>query len=159
MSTITISTPEKLIVSENGTGQQSSPESSSKIEKLLKANISLAVWLIFLAFGGGILALYYARIGYLPDIEWKAALVYLFVGSIVGGVIGLLLIISVYLPGLIWAESIVSDRCLAFSYESPHGNQSGKEPARELCIRTIFSYLGLPFLLVLLFSHIALLAG
>ena len=159
MSTITISTPEKLIVSENGTGQQSTPESSSKIEKLLKSNISLAVWLVFLAFGGGILALYYARIGYLPDIEWKAALVYLFIGSIVGGVIGLLLIISVYLPGLIWSESIVLDRCLKFVYDSPHGKQAGKDPAQEVCIRTIFTYLGLPFFLVLLFSHIALLAG
>jgi hypothetical protein len=161
MATITISTPsEKLVVSQNGTAENKPQPASGAINKLLEANTPLAVWLIFLAIGGGILALYYARIGYLPEIEWKAALVYLFIGSVVGGVIGLLLTMSLYLPGVIWAETIVFDPCLEFSYTAPAGEQqSGKTPATEVCIRSIFRYLGVPFLLVLLLSHTALLSG
>jgi len=103
-------------VSENGTGQNKPEQASSEIDKLLIANTTLAVWLIFLAIGGGILALYYARIGYLPEIEWKAVLIYLFIGSIVGGVIGLLLTISLFIPGVLWSEFIILDSCLDFSY-------------------------------------------
>lgn len=150
---------EKSLSSQNGTAHNPPPEASSEIDNLLKANTTLAVWLIFFAIGGGMLALYYARIGYLPEIEWKAALVYLFIGSIVGGVIGLLLTISLYLPGVIWSESIVSDPYLKFFYTTPGSKRLGKEPVTELCIQTIFVYLGLPFGLVLLLSHIALLAG
>jgi hypothetical protein len=147
---------EQLRASQNGTAQNQPPPSA--IEQLLKANTQFAVWLIFLAIGGGLLALYYAHIGYLPDIEWKAALIYLFIGSIVGGVIGLLLTLSLYLPGVIWSESIVFDRCLDFFYPPPE-KQADEQTTRELCIQTIFGYLGFPFLLVLLLSHIALLAG
>jgi hypothetical protein len=150
-------TTQKSLVTENGSAQSKPRQGeSSEISKLLIANVSFAVWLIFLAFGGGILALYYARIGYLPEIEWKASLVYLFIGSIVGGVIGLLLTISLYLPGVIWAETIVFDRCLRFSYAPPSGTQPERE---QVCIRSIINYLGVPFLFVLLLSHIALLAG
>ena len=161
MQTITISTPsENLVVSQNGTSENRPQPASGAINKLLEANTPLAVWLIFLAIGGGILALYYARIGYLPEIEWKAALVYLFIGSVVGGVIGLLLTMSLYLPGVIWSETIVFDPCLKFSYTAPAGEQqSGNKPETEVCIRSIFRYLGLPFLFVLLLSHTALLAG
>jgi hypothetical protein len=159
MPTVTITTPEKLIVSENGAAEPKPQQASSGINKLLEANTTLAVWLIFFSCGGGILALYYARIGYLPDMEWKSALVYLFIGSIVGGVIGLLLTISVYLPGVIWSETIVFDPCLGFFYTPPASEHSGTEPVPELCVRTIFRYLGLPFFVVLILSHVALLAG
>jgi len=160
MPTITVSAPEQLIVSENGIARNEPPQpSSSTINKLLEGNTPFVVWLIFFAIGGGILALYHARIGYLPDIEWKAAAIYLFVGSIVGVVIGLLLTMSLYLPGVIWSETLIYDPSLNFSYPSPRRDVSGKEPVRELCIRSIIGYLGGPFLLVLLLSHIALLAG
>src|ERR1051325_5542805 len=102
---------EKPVGAENGTARSEAP-ASGEFNKLLIANTSLAVWLCFLAVGGGILALYYARIGYLPEIEWKAVLIYLFIGSVVGGVIGLLLTMSLYLPGALWSETIVFDPCL-----------------------------------------------
>ena len=160
MPTITIHTPEKLIVSENGTTAQPEPkESSSQLDKFVIANASVAIWLIFFAIGGGIFALYYAHISYVPEMEWKASLVYLFIGSLVGGVLGLLLTMSLYLPGLIWSESIVFDPCLEFSYDPPTGKHTVTAQGSELCLRTIFKYLGLPFLLVLLLSHVALLAG
>lgn len=153
MRTITVSIPAKnLIVSQNGTEQNQPPQqSSSAIDKLLIANITLVVWLIFLAIGGGILALYYARIGYLPEIEWKASLIYLFVGSMIGGAIGLLLIISLFIPGVLWSEFIIFDPSLEshFSYDL-----ESKEP----CMRSIITNLGKPFLLLLLVSHAMLLA-
>lgn len=160
MRTITINVPAKLVVSENGAAPTQSQESSSSgIDKLFKANTPLVVWLIFFTIGGGILALYYARIGYLPEMEWKAALVYLFVGSIVGGVIGLLLTISLYLPGVIWADFIIFDAMLdgILTYDVEHTDASGKHSTRkEPCIRSIITFLGVPYLGVLLISHLAL---
>ena len=145
--------------SQNGTAQIQTQQAPSVINKLLGENTPLVIWLIFFAIGGGLLALYYARIGYLPDIEWKAVLIYLFIGSLVGGVIGLLLTMSVYLPGVIWSETIVFDPCLRFSYTAPTNKQSGAPAIRQLCIRSILKYLGLPFLFALLLSHITLLLG
>jgi hypothetical protein len=153
MQTITISTPsDNLVVSENGNAEKQPQQTSGAIDKLVIANISLVVWLVFLAIGGGILALYYARIGYLPEIEWKASLVYLFVGSMIGGAIGLLLIISLFIPGVLWSEFIIFDPALErhFSYDLEN-----KEP----CMRSITTYLGKPFLVLLLVSHLMLLVG
>lgn len=119
---------------------------------MFKANTTLVVWLIFLTFGGGLLALYYARIGYLPDMEWSSSLVYLAAASVIGGGVGLLLALAVLLPGLIWSEFLVFDPPLVieFCYD-----ESGREP----CLRTIMYWLGLPFGVVLLISHLALWTG
>jgi len=152
---------ETTTISQNGTAQSEPPAPpppppSSGIDKLLIANTSLAVWLIFLAIGGGILALYYARIDYLPEVEWKASLIYLFIGSVVGGGIGLLLTLSLLIPGVLWSQFILRDPCIDFSL---HSGLSAKEADNELCIRTIMRYLGLPFLVQLLLSHLFLLTG
>ena len=145
MTTPATTLPEKSLSSENGTGE-SVTAPPSEIDKLVTANISLVIWLVFLAIGGGILALYYARIGYLPEIEWKSGLIYLFIGTVVGGAIGLLLTISLFLPGVLWCEFIIYDPFVEkhFSYD-----RSRKEP----CMRSIIVTLGGPFLLLLLISH------
>jgi hypothetical protein len=138
--------PEVIVLEEETRAQ------SSQSRELLKTNTPLLVWLIFLAVGGGLLTLYYARIGYIPDIEWSASIVYLAVASAVGGGVGLLLALSLLLPGLIWSESLVLDRKLskAFCYQENSG---------ELCLRSIFYRLGLPFGVVLFVSHLALRLG
>jgi len=159
MPTVTIHAHENLILSENGSGQTEPKASSGQLDKFLLANTSVTVWSIFFTIGGGIFALYYAHIGYVPEMEWNASLVYLFIGTLVGGVIGLLLTMSLYLPGLIWSETLVFDPCLRFSYSHPSDLDSDKEPVTELCLRTIFKYLGLPFLVVLSLSHIVLITG
>ncbi|HXQ72270.1 MAG TPA: hypothetical protein VN844_17370 [Pyrinomonadaceae bacterium] len=150
-------------VSQNGTAQNEPPQpppppasSSSEIDKFLIANTSLAIWLIFLAIGGGILALYYSGIDYLPEIEWKQSLIYLFIGSIVGGAIGLLLTLSLLIPGVLWSHFIIRDPCIDFSL---HTGLSSKEADEDLCIRTVVQYLGWPFLKFLLLSHLFLLVG
>ena len=152
MSTPATTVPKESRVSQNGTAQSQTAPSSGTIDKLLQANTPFAVWLLFLAVGGGLLALYYARINYLPDIEWKAALIYLFIGSMVGGAIGLLLIISLFIPGVLWSEFIIFDPLLEkhFSYDL-----ETKEP----CVRSIIIHLGKPFVLLLLISHAMLLVG
>jgi hypothetical protein len=148
------------VISENGNVPTQSQPSSTAIDKLLKANFPVAVWLIFLAFGGGILALYYSRIRYLPNIEWKAALVYLFVASMLGGIIGLTLTLSLYLPGVIWSEFLIFDPSINvhFSYKLRYKDPSGNVVTRhELCISSIIRCLGLPFLSLLFVSHLVLL--
>jgi len=127
--------------------QTSSPE----MEKLLQGNTTLLVWLVFLALGGGILALYYARINYLPDIEWSSSIVYLAAASFIGGGVGLLLALSVFLPGFIWSEFLVFDPVLArvFSHDG------GEEP----CVRAILDKMGVPFGIAVLISHFALTTG
>jgi hypothetical protein len=146
----------KRNLSKRNCSNQTPPPTSSGIDKLLLANTTLAVWLIFLAIGGGILALYYARIGYLPEVEWKASLVYLFIGLIVGGAIGLLLTLSLFIPGVLWSHFILLDPCIDFSLHPGPFRQTLDE---HLCIRTITRYLGLPFLVFLLLSHEYLLVG
>lgn len=138
------------------TTQNQPQESSSELDKLLKANAPLAVWLVFLGIGGGLLALYYRRIGYLPEMEWNAALVYLFVCTVFGSVIGLVLTMSLYLPGVIWCDVIIFERTLDYhlTYYAPHDEPSGKRSRRkEPCIKSIVLYLGLPFLAALIASH------
>ena len=129
-------------------GQDSAP-ASREVDKLYKADTSLVIWLVFLALGGGLLALYYARIGYLPDIEWSSSVIYLAVASFIGGGVGLLLAMSVLLPGVIWSEFLLSDCKLRGSFCYP-------EVGDELCVKSILKYLGLPFGIVLLIWHFSL---
>jgi hypothetical protein len=150
MPTVTIHTPEKLIVSENGTAQAEPKPASNQLDKFVIANASFAIWLIFLAIGGGITALYYSRIGYLPEIEWQSVLIYLFIGSVVGGTLGLLLTISIFIPGALWSEFIIFDPSFRdhFAYDD-----TGDEP----CIRSVIQCLGVPYAGTLLLSHVMLL--
>src|SRR5215510_1180620 len=144
----------RLIPFQNGTAQNQ--QSSSGLEKLLQANTTLAVWLIFLAIGGGLLARYYLKINYLPEMEWNAALIYLFICSVWGGVIGLLLTMSLYLPGVIWCDIIIFETTLDnhLTYRAEYEDASGKRSIRkEPCIRSIIGWLGIPFFLALMTSH------
>jgi hypothetical protein len=122
---------------------------SNGVDELLKANIALFVWLVFLAFGGGLLALYYARIGYLPDIEWKSTIVYLAATTIIGGVVGLLFALSLFAPGFIWSEFLIFDARLkgVFCLDTIRN---------EPCVQTILYKMGWQFGLILFISHLSL---
>lgn len=126
---------------------------SAALVGLLTTNTTLIAWLVFLAFGGGILALYYARIGYMPEIEWSSSVIYLAAASFIGGGVGLLLGSSVLLPGIIWSEFLIFDPKLneILAYDEASG--------RELCVRSIFYYLGIPFGGILLISHFIIIGG
>jgi hypothetical protein len=149
-------------LSQNGSAQTQSQLVPSALSKLLEGNKPVVVWLIFLGIGGGLLALYYLRIGYLPDMEWNAALVYLFICSVFGGLIGLLLAISLYLPGVIWSDIIVFEPILDnhLSFNAEHDELSGTRSLRkEPCIKGIIRYLGILFFVALLLSHLVLRAS
>ncbi|HKV33191.1 MAG TPA: hypothetical protein VJP89_02610 [Pyrinomonadaceae bacterium] len=126
------------------------PDKSSSAAFLEKVDSTVVVWLVFLIFGGGIISLYYARIHYLPDIEWSSSIVHMAVATFVGGAITLVLALSLLIPGYIWSEFLIFDERIkkAFCFH-PTSN--------DLCLRTLWKYVGLPFWLVLLGNHLALL--
>jgi hypothetical protein len=121
----------------------------------IKTNVGLFIWLIFLALGGGLLALYYSRIGYLPDIDWHSLLIYIAVASIIGASIGVLQFLLVFLPGYIWAEVLVADKSLVKVLCPPRDAYDGSKD-NEPCVFEIFKRLGLPFAIVFFLAHIFL---
>jgi hypothetical protein len=125
-----------------------------------KKEIALVVWLVFMILGGGLLALYYARIGYLPDIEWHFTLVYIAVVSFIGGAYGLLQSLAIFLPGYIWSEALICDSHIigAFCY-AERNEHKPSDIRREPSVLKIFQYIGLPFLVCIVASHIALYYG
>lgn len=129
----------------NGDSQQSS--GNNYFDKI---NASLVAWLVFLTFGGGILTFYYAKIRYLPEVEWSSSLVFLALATFVGGAFALVLGLSLFIPGYIWSEFLLFDDRLrhVFCYHSQ---------TDEICVRTLAKYIGLPFAIVLLVNHLALL--
>lgn len=129
--------------------QTEKPAATSDSEEAPKKETVLLVWLSFLILGGGLLALYYARIGYLPDIEWHLSLVYLAVVSFIGGAFGLLQSLAIFLPGYIWSEALIRDSQIteAFCHE---------EDTSERSVYWIFLHLGIPFLICLIVSHVVL---
>ena len=126
------------------------PQKSSSNEYFEKINASVVAWLIFLTFGGGILSLYYAQIRYLPDIEWSSSLVFLALATFVGGAFALALGLSLFIPGYLWSEFLLFDERLKYVF--CFHPQTG-----EVCLRTVGKYIGVPFGIVLLLNHLALL--
>jgi len=107
-----------------------------------------ALLLVFLGFGGGLMTLYYSRIHYFPEIEWKSAIMYLAGISFVGGGVAIIFACSVLVPGYIWNSCMVLDPATqaTFSYNE-----------NEPCVRAIWKWLGWPFLTVMFISHLFLL--
>lgn len=126
------------------------PQKPSGNQYFDKINASLVAWLVFLSFGGGILALYYARIHYLPDIEWSSSIVFLALATFVGGAFTLALGLSLFIPGYIWSEFLMFDKRLqdVFFYHPD---------TDEVCLRNLMWYIGLPFAIVLVLNHLSLL--
>src|SRR5690348_16740900 len=85
---------------------------SSTTGFLAKIEPTLVSWLTFLTLGGGILLLYYARLNYLPEVEWDKSLVYLALATLIGGTVALLLGLSLFVPGYIWSEFLIYDERL-----------------------------------------------
>jgi hypothetical protein len=115
------------------------------------AAASLALWVFLLAFGGGCLALYYARIRYVPEITWEESLTYLGALSIIGGCLVVLFGLLAFLPGVIWAEFLIGDASLegALSYQRA-------DRQLEPCLRRVAWRLGVSFLILMIAAHIVL---
>lgn len=130
---------------------ENDPNKASSNGFLSKIEPTLVAWLIFLTLGGGVLLLYYARLNYLPEVEWDKSLVYVALATLIGGTVALLMGLSLFVPGYIWSEFLTYDERLknAFCFH-PDTN--------ETCLRTLARNIGLPFWIVLLASHLTLLA-
>jgi hypothetical protein len=80
--------------------------------KMPKLEANLAVWLILFVLGGGLLALYYADVGYFPEFIWGDALTYMALMTIIGGSLLVAYGFLLFVPGVIWSEYLISDRQL-----------------------------------------------
>ena len=115
--------------------------------------LGLLIWLVLIAFGGGLLAMYYATVGYFPDIKWDESLTYLAVLSILGGCIALAYTLLLFLPGVIWSEFLIFDKELRHSL-CFIGND-GHEP----CTFSILRRLGVPFAIFMISTHFFIVFG
>jgi hypothetical protein len=135
------------------------PDPASKTESIASrfpssAAATLGLWAFLLVFGGGCLALYYARIGYIPEIHWDEALTELFVLSLIGGCVVALFGLLAFLPGAIWSEALIWDPTL-----QQHLCYVRDDCRREPCPATVWRRLGYPFAVFVIFVHIGFWLG
>jgi hypothetical protein len=107
---------------------------------------------VFLAFGGALLVLHYARVGYLPEIRWENSLSYLFALSLIGGGLTLLYGLLLFFPGVIWSEFLVFDAHLRSRL--CYRTSDGLEP----CLLHIARDIAVPFAIFMTSAHWAITA-
>ncbi|MGH9765395.1 MAG: hypothetical protein ACREAC_31565, partial [Blastocatellia bacterium] len=103
------------IPSESAERQRSAEDPANERSEgndLLKGGAALIAWLLFLVIGGGVLAQYYATIHYIPEIDWHVLLTYIAVATLIGGGLTCILSLAVFLPGYIWNQFLIRNRCL-----------------------------------------------
>lgn len=114
------------------------------------AKWSLIIWLVFLVFGGGLLAMYYSRIGYVPDIAWSGLLNYLAILTLIGGAVGLLYGLLLVAPGLIWSKYLIFDQDKRLQKMLCWGEDGGSGTP---CSATVLRRLVGPFAIFMLCGH------
>jgi hypothetical protein len=122
------------------------PAPSPEIPKL---DTKVTLWLILFVLGGGLLALYYAGIGYFPEVTWQDALSYMALMAIIGG--GLLVAYGflLFMPGAIWSEFLIHDRNIGEVLKM-------ETRAWEACVWLVTKKILLPFALFMAFCHFLL---
>jgi hypothetical protein len=78
-------------------------------ESFLKLQAGAVPGLILFVFGGGLLALYYAGIGYFPEVTWQDALTSMALMTIIGGSLLMAYGFLLFVPGAIWSEFLIRD--------------------------------------------------
>jgi hypothetical protein len=126
----------------------------SSLANFLTANAALVAWMVFLGFGGAILALYYYHIGYFPELEWKESFSYLIAMSILGGGIVAIYGLLLYFPGLIWSEFLIFDSELVTSLCYRNSGENN-----EPCFWSIVTQLLIPFAALMVLAHLAIFAN
>jgi hypothetical protein len=124
------------------------PPSTQKLE-IPKLNTSIALWLILFVFGGGLLALYYAGIGYFPEVSWQDALTYMAMMTIIGGSLFVGYSFLLLVPGAIWSEYLISDE--RFEQILRLKTRKWEPCVWRVTVRIIF-----PFFLFMAFCHFLL---
>jgi hypothetical protein len=144
-------------VYEGAVYREGEPQSKEVLPAVQKAEIpkldaSIALWLIFFVFGGGLLALYYAGISYFPEVSWQDALTFMALMTIIGGSLLLAYSFLLFVPGAIWSEFLICDGQL---------NKVLTMAARPLepCVWTISKQILFPFAIFMAFCHFLLYEG
>ena len=107
-----------------------------------KLDASVALWLVLFVFGGGLLALYYAGIGYFPEVTWQDALTYMALMTIIGGSLLMAFSFLLYVPGAIWSEFLIFD-------EQLHQVLMMGARAWEPCVLSVTKRILFPFRIVI----------
>jgi hypothetical protein len=123
--------------------------SPSAQEEMPKLDMKIAPWLILFVFGGGLLALYYAGIGYFPEVTWQDALTYMALMAIIGGSLLVAYSFLLFVPGAIWSELLIHDFQL-------HKVLMMGARAWEPCVWSVMKKILLPFALFMAFCHFLL---
>lgn len=114
-----------------------------------KLDASIALWLILFVFGGGLLALYYAGIGYFPEFSWQDALTFMALMTIIGGSLLVAYSFLLLVPGVIWSEFLICNSHLHYLLMMGHQKL-------EPCVWSITKKILFPFALFMMFCHFLL---
>ena len=108
---------------------------------------ALLLWLVLYGLGGGLLSMYYASIGYFPQIQWEESLIYLGAMTIAGAFLLLVFLLLLYVPGRIWCHFLICDRVLAeiFCYDPQRTKPCLKEVGKRIVV---------PFVLFVVAVHV-----
>jgi hypothetical protein len=122
---------------------------SGSSDKILKLDVSLTLWVILFVFGGGLLALYYAGIGYFPEVSWQDALTFMALMTIIGGSLLVAYSFLLLVPGAIWSEFLIYDKHLNHVLMMGHRRW-------EPCVWAVTKRVLFPFALFMAFCHFLL---
>lgn len=124
---------------------------AEKKDNFPKLDTSVVFWLILFVFGGGLLALYYAGIGYFPEVTWQDALTYMALMTIIGGSLLVAYSFLLFVPGAIWSEMLIFDK---------HFHQRKvlmmETPDWEPCVWSVTKRIVFPFAIFMASSHFLL---
>jgi hypothetical protein len=110
---------------------------------------ALVLWVILFVFGGGLLALYYAGIGYFPEVSWQDALTFMALMTIIGGSLLVAYSFLLVVPGAIWSEFLICEQHLRPLLMMGHRRW-------EPCVWAVTKRILFPFALFMAFCHFLL---
>lgn len=114
-----------------------------------KLETTLVLWLILFVFGGGLLALYYAGIGYFPEVSWQDALTFMALMTIIGGSLLVAYGFLLFVPGAIWSRFLICD-------EQIHDVLKMSTRPGEPCVWLVTKRILFPFALFMASCHFLL---
>lgn len=131
------------------TKSSEAPQEPANASQIPKLDAGVALWLMLFVFGGGLLALYYAGVGYFPEVSWQDALTYLALMTIIGGSLLVAYSFLLFVPGVIWSQFLICDSQL---------KQVLAMDARpwEPCVLSVMRHIIFPFALFMAACHFLL---
>lgn len=149
MSTHALKTSNLLEAKHRHSHRTEKQEAGHTLADVLKAEANFVAWLVSLGLGGAMLVLYYSRIHYFPELEWKESFTYLVALSFLGGMVAVLYGLLLFFPGVIWSEFLIHDSKLKdkLCYPVDEGHD-------EACFRAVALHMALPFLIFMGIVHV-----